>query len=143
MNEEYKKIPPILNFGKFNGVAIDKVPNSYLRWILTQDFPKEYIYWAKKKLSKNPTDKFEITITRHAIDSFSLRFLDHWISYNELNLSSVGLGSYLAKTGLEAFVNGKDISRKRHEEEEIMKEYKGIKWVFNRDGEEKIVITVM
>lgn len=109
---------------------------SYLRWILTQKFPSEYIEYAKEKTSKNKSDNLSIEITRHATDSFSLRFIDKWDK-------SVGLGSFLAQMAHIAFEKGTDVSKSRHQDENIIKEYDGIKWVFNKDVEQRVLVTVM
>lgn len=130
-----KKTPPILSFGKFKGIEIDKVPTSYCRWILTQDFPDDIMEWARKKVGTEITNKLEIEVTRHAIDKYSFTFLELWDKKN-------GLASHIAFQALRAWDLGKDVSKNRHKEDQIIKYHDGIEWIFNKDGELKVLITV-
>lgn len=136
--------------GKYAGKPIDQLPNSYLRWMLTQDFPKEWldIAHAKVKASRE-TQGGEINLSRHAIDNFSLRFLGKWNSYNMATMSEdqlIGLASFVAKLAQEAWEHGIDRSKHRHQNDGTVKEFDGIKWVFGINPaypDYKDVITVM
>lgn len=134
--EEIAKIP-ILQFGKYKGKRIDQVPMSYLRWILTQKFGSEIEKYAREKVSRNNTITDNLDVTRHAIDKFSLLFLDTWEERN------IGLGSYVTRKALEANEKGKDISKHRHENDERIMEWEGIRYVFNNDSNFITLITVM
>lgn len=50
------KIPKVMPFGKHKGVKIDRVPTSYLRWLLDQ-------YWLKKGLRIAVTNEVEDRLT--------------------------------------------------------------------------------
>lgn len=133
--EEIAKIP-ILQFGKYKGKRIDQVPMSYLRWMLGQKFDKELMEYAKKKVETNKTVKDNLDVTRHAIDKFSLNFIDTWDR-------KMGLGSYVTMKALEANEKGKDISKHRHADDQRIMEWEGIKYVFNQDSEMMVLITIM
>lgn len=127
--------PPILSFGKYKGVAIDKVPTSYCKWLLTQGFSEEIMYWAKRKVGVEITNKLQIEVTRHALDKYSLVFLETWDKKE-------GLASFIAKKALRAWDLGEDCSKNRHKDDQIIKYHEGIEWVFNKDGQLKVLITV-
>src|SRR3990172_2144006 len=76
-DEEMNK--PVITLGKYAGKRIDTLPNSYLRWMITQDFPKEWMDCAKEKLEQSDHSDLNLNISRHAIDMFSKRFLTLWI----------------------------------------------------------------
>lgn len=138
------KNAPFLSIGKYKGKRITEVPMSYLRWILSQKFPAEIMDFAREKVSENPTSNINMDITRHAYDSFSLRYLGKWQQYNIGRLGKmVGIGSYISMIAQEAFDTGEDISKTRHQDEELIKKYQDMKFVFNRDGEVKVCITIM
>lgn len=126
---------PILTFGKFKGVAIDKVPTAYLRWVLTQDFPEEIMKWAKRKVGKEISNKLTVETTRHSIDKFSLNFLTLWDKKE-------GLASFIARLATVAWETGEDVSKNRHQEDQTIKRYKDIDWVFNKGGIIRTLITV-
>ena len=140
MKEEY--IPeeiPVMPVGKYRGVKLDALPESYCRWIMSQDFPEEIMKYARAKVNTNKTDNISIDVTRHALDSFSLRFLYKFFDRED---RKVGIETFVAQLADEAFQKGKDVSKHRHQDEEIIKVYDGIKYVFNRKGELRILITV-
>lgn len=128
---------PVMGFGKYKGVRYDALPVSYCRWLLSQDFQdKELIEHAKRKVMANPTSQLGMEVTRHAMDSYSLRFIKEWNG-------KIGLGSFIAMKATEAYEHGKDVSKTRHKDEQIIKEFEGIKWVFNRSGSITCLLTVM
>ena len=131
---------PALKVGKYKGIPVDQLPMSYLKWILSKDFPEEIKKYARNKVTSNNTVTLQMEVTRHAYDKFSLLFLS---TYFDRKDRTEGIGSYLARMATEAHAQGKDVSKHRHEDDELVKEYKGVKYVFNRKGEQKILITVM
>lgn len=138
--ERFKNAPK-MQFGKYKGTKVSDLPNSYLKWMLGQKFPEELLAIAREKLSTNKTVSHDLEVTRHAVDKFSLLYLGLWkqAPYREYGL---GLASYIAHVAMQAFHEGTDVSRKRHKDENVTKELNGIKYVFNRDGELKVLITV-
>lgn len=138
---------PIIMVGRYAGTPVDKLPNSYLRWMLTQDFPKEILVAAKMKLEQSDYNNLYLNISRHAIDMFSKRFLHIWLnSESSKGEDGVGIGSFIAEMACVAWKCGKDISKHRHQDDGIVKELDGIKWVFgfNPDYPDyKDVITIM
>lgn len=135
---------PKMTVGKYIGTPIDQLPMSYLRWMMTQDFPKEWLDIADRKLKASAqTSNLGLEVSRHAIDQFSLRFLDMWLSKPP---EGMGLGTFIVKTAQEAWIAGQDRSKRRHQNEGVIKEWKGIKWVFGYNPaypDYKDLITVM
>lgn len=134
--------PPILKVGKYSGVPIDQVPMSYLRWMITQDFDKELVAWAKKKVGDSvKTSGAQVDVTRHAYDKYSLYFIDKWIHRRD---STLGFGSFLANEAHFALKLGKDTSRpKRFAKDTHEVYYNGVKWVFSDiTAEIPVLITV-
>ena len=139
----YRKKIPKINVGRYSGTPIDQLPNSYLRWMLTQDFPKEWLDVAKRKLDASVYSDEFISVTRHAYDQFSLRFME---LYENREDKGVGLGTFLSQLAVRAFKDGTDTSKHRHSGDGVVREYEGIQWVYgvsNRFPDYKDVITVM
>lgn len=133
---------PKMTFGKYLGVALDKLPNSYLRWLITSQakLPKEWIRIINEKLKSSEYEKTQLTISRHAIDMYSVRFLDRWVD------RSIGLATHIVREADQAWLEGVNRSKKRHQDDSIIKEFDGIKFVF-KTGENCIdyreLITIM
>lgn len=146
MGEQYPKIP-VINVGRYAGTPIDQLPTSYLRWMLGQDFPAEWLEIAKKKVEQSPFSNEPLTVSRHAIDRFSMRFLTMWQAHLGMALPKHdGIATFLVKLGEEAWEKGRDVSKNRHQDDGIVKEWRGIKFVFNqseRFPEYRELITVM
>ena len=136
MNEEI----PIMSVGKYKNVRMDAIPAGYLRWLCTQPFPQEILDFAMKKLRDDNTTNIQMEVTRHAYDRFSLRFMNNYFNRQD---KAEGIGSYFAREANEAYEKGKDVSKHRHDSEQITKVYKGIKWVFNKGGSIRCLITIM
>lgn len=123
-----QKTIPKINVGRYAGTPIDQLPNSYLRWILTQNFPKEWADIAREKLDKSTYSSDYITISRHTYDQYSLRFIDRW---HERADKSMGIGTFVAKEADRAWEKGKNISKNRYKDDGILKELEGIVWAFD------------
>lgn len=122
---------PVIDVGKYAGAPIDALPNSYLRWMLTQDFPKEWLECARTKLEASDYSDIYLSISRHAIDMFSKRFLWMWLkSENKKGDDAMGLGTFIATLAQEAWDCGRDTSKHRHKGDGVVRSYKGIQWVF-------------
>ena len=120
-----------MTVGRYVGTDIDKLPNSYLRWIIGQDFPKEILETAKMKLSQSDYNDIYLNVSRHAIDMFSKRFLFKWLhSENDKGDAGDGLATFIAKRAQEAWEKGVDVSKHRHQDDGIVKALGGIQWVF-------------
>lgn len=131
-----------MEVGRYAGTPVDELPNSYLRWMIGQDFPEEIMNAAKAKLEQSEYNDLFMNVSRHAVDMYSLRFLDTW--KNEA--PEMGLGTFIAKRAEEAWNSGVDVSKHRHQDDGIVKEWRGIKWVFGvneRFPEYRELITVM
>ena len=131
-----------MTVGRYAGTPIDQLPNSYLRWMITQDFPKEWLDVAHRKLKDSPYSNEYLSISRHAYDQFSLRFLAVWANEGQ----EMGIGTFLVKRAEEAWKHGEDVSKRRHQDDGIVKLWRGIKWVFAvspRFKDYKDLITVM
>lgn len=129
---------PYMPVGKHKGKRVDTLPMSYLRWMLTKPFPEEILRVARKKVGEVPVE-IPMQFTSHAVDSFSLRHLNRWVNRED---KKIGMGRFLSLLAFEAFEKGEDVSKNRHDEEQTIKEYKGMRFVFNKDGELRVLITV-
>lgn len=136
-----------MEVGKYAGSYVDTLPNSYLRWLITQDFPKEILEAADKKLKTSDYNDLYLNVTRHAIDMFSKRFLMRWIkSEGHKGDNGCGLATFIATIAQEAWEKGTDVSKNRHKDDGIVKELDGLKWVFGVNPnypDYREVITVM
>jgi len=143
MNYQEEKIK--IDVGKYAGTEIQKLPNSYLRWMLTQNFPKEWLEIAKNKLKESEFNDEHINVSRHALDMYSKRFLKKWIDQTN-GADPQGFATFVALEAKRAWVWGKDISKQRHQDDGIIKEFEGVKWVFGANSDYLdycSVITVM
>lgn len=123
-----KPAVPRINVGRYAGTPIDQLPNSYLRWMLTQKFPREWLEVAKRKLAASPYSNEYLSISRHAYDQFSLRFIQRW--QNDADAKTIGFGTFIAKQAELAWNEGRDVSKRRHADDGIVKEWDGVRWVF-------------
>lgn len=137
---------PTINVGRYAGTPIDKLPNSYLRWMVGQDFPKEWLEVARAKLEKSDYNDTYLTLSRHAIDMYSKRFLARWVKSEGGNGEGDGLATFLVKQAELAWKNGTDVSKHRHQDDGIVREWEGVRFVFNVNKnfpDYKELITVM
>lgn len=135
---------PRMEVGRYRGVPIDQIPNSYLRWMLGQDFPKEILEIAKRKVEASPYSNEPLFVSRHALDQFSLRFLHLWVTY--VTTHQEGISTFLVMLAEEAWKDGKDVSKNRYNKDGIIKEMNGIKFVFDQSQsfpEYRELVTVM
>lgn len=136
--------PLVMPVGKYAGVAIDKLPLSYCRWIVSQKFDEDILKAAKRKVDQSLYSKHDINVSRHAIDMFSIRHIELWI--NRGTKTKIGLGTFLAELAEEAWNKGLNISKERYEDDGIIKLYKDIKFVFSQNEmfpQFKELVTVM
>lgn len=139
----YKKSVPKMQVGRYAGTPVDKLPNSYLRWMMSQDFPKDILEVARRKLAQSKYNNDYLNVSRHALDMYSTRFLNRWLDSPE---RSSGFATFVTKAAQIAWEKGVDRSKHRHRDDGIVKEYEGIQWVFNVNSsfsDFKEVITVM
>lgn len=131
---------PKIEVGKYRGTPIDQLPNGYLRWMLTQNFPKQWKEIAKRKVNSSDFCDTDIDVSRHAIDMFSKRFLHKWKD------RSMGLATYVTKQAEKALNEGECVTKIRHKDDGISRKLDGVTYVFT-DAEDfpeyRRVITVM
>ena len=143
MDEEYiKEKIPVMHVGRYAGTPVDQLPNSYLRWIIAQDFPKDILECAKRKIASSDYNNEFIHVTRHALDMFSRRFLHLWGD----DQRDVGIATFVAKLAQVAWNDGSDVSKHRHANDGVVKLLGDIKWVFGVNQQfpdYKEVITIM
>lgn len=131
MSGSFRKGVPKINVGRYAGTPIDQLPNSYLRWMLTQDFPREWLEIAKRKVSESPYSSDYLNVSRHAYDQYSLRFLERWQAHlGTAQVKHDGIGTFIARQALEAWEKGQDVSKRRHQDDGTVKLWEGIKYVF-------------
>jgi hypothetical protein len=134
--------------GKYAGKPVDQLPLSYLRWMILQDFPPELLDAAKRKVESSQFHNDHVGVSRHALDMFSLRFLTRWVEFNRpLKLQDrLGLSTYVAKLAQAAWDTGVDVSKHRHQDDGVVKEMDGIRFVYDQSPhfpEYREVITVI
>jgi len=137
---------PIMEVGRYAGKPVDSLPNSYLRWVIMQDFEPEILEAAKRKLEQSQYDNTYLNISRHAVDMFSVRFLSKWLGSEAYAETKIGLNSFITKLAERAWELGEDVSKNRHQDDGIVKEYEGIRFVFavsEMFPDYKDVITIM
>lgn len=138
---------PKMTVGRYAGTDVDKLPNSYLRWLIGQDFPRDILEAAKAKLAQSDYNDLYLHVSRHAIDMFSKRFLFKWLqSENDKGDAGEGLATFIAKRAEEAWKRGVDVSKHRHQDDGVVKALGGILWVFavnENFPDYRDVITVM
>ena len=135
-----------MTVGRYAGTPIDKLPNSYLRWMLTQDFPKLFKDAAEKKLGASQHNDIYLNVTRHTLDMFSKRFLHLWLKEEGRKADGVGIATFVARLADEAWRNGEDTSLHRHQDDGLRRDWNGLRWVYQvAEGypDFKDVITVM
>ena len=125
---------PKITVGKYAGCRIDQLPNGYLRWMITQDFPKLWLDIAREKLASSPYSNDYIAVSRHAVDQFSFRFIERWInSEGSRGETGVGLGTFIAKEAERAWQEGEHVSKNRHKDDGVARKLDGIVWVFSQN----------
>jgi len=138
---------PTMEVGRYAGKPIAQLPNSYLRWIIGQDFPKDILEAAKLKLSQSDYNDLYLHVSRHAIDMFSKRFLFMWLKEeNDKGDAGEGIASFIAKRAQEAWDKGVDVSKHRHQDDGVVKAWGGVQWVFGVNEnfpDYREVITIM
>lgn len=136
-----------MTVGKYAGTPIDQIPNSYLRWMVTQSFPRVFVEQALKKLSESDYSDIYLSISRHGIDMYSKRFIHNWNAHiRAKGEDGDGLATFITKEAQEAWEMGADVSKHRHQDDGIIKDWKGVKWVFRVNKQfpdYKDVVTVM
>jgi hypothetical protein len=138
---------PVMSVGKYAGKRVDQLPNSYLRWMMTQGFPKNILEAAEQKLKKSDFADIFLAVSRHAIDMYSKRFLFRWMKKENIRgEEGDGIATHVAKEADIAWTKGVDVSKRRYIGDGIIKEYDGLLWVFKVNPEfpdYKDVVTVM
>lgn len=138
---------PIMSVGRYRGKRVDQLPNSYLRWLMTQKFPKEILEAAERKLKASDYNDLYLSVSRHAIDMYSKRFLFRWMKKENIRgEEGEGIATHVAKEAEIAWKDGLDVSKNRHQDDGIIKQFDGILWVFKVNPEfpdYRDVVTVM
>lgn len=147
INPVTRETIPAMPVGRYAGCPVDELPNSYLRWVITQNFPKVVLEAAKKKLDGSAYNDLYLNVSRHALDMFSKRFLHDWVTHlSKKGDEADGIATFLVKLAQEAWEKGEDSTRKRHQDDGVMRDWKGIRFVFGVNpnfSDYKDVITVM
>lgn len=136
-----------MEVGRYAGKRIDQLPNSYLRWLITQKFSKQILEAADKKLKQSDYFDLYLSVSRHAIDMYSKRFLFRWMKKENIRgEEGDGIATHVAKEANIAWEKGTDVSKRRYEGDGIIKQLDGILWVFKVNPaypDYKDVVTVM
>lgn len=136
-----------MKVGRYNGKRVGTLPMSYLRWVIGQDFSPDILEAAKKKLEASDYNDLFLNISRHAIDMFSKRFLHLWAQQAiEMGDNKVGIATFITQLAQTAWEKGEDVSLHRHQDDGVVKQFEGIKWVFHVNPhypDYREVITIM
>jgi len=118
-----------LTFGKHRGTRIQRVPASYLLYMVRNETPQAN--FAQAELDRRGTTIPTVEISGHAIDSASIRCRRIWHEHRE---KTEGLHSWLAKNaGIAYEACPRDKDRIDH---------LGVTWVFDHDGRWPVLKTV-
>lgn len=129
--KDERQIVPVMRVGRYAGKRVDTLPNSYLRWLITQDFPRDVVECAKNKLEQSDYNDLYLNATRHAVDMYSKRFLHLWNAHvRERGDEADGVASFLVKHAQEAWEKGEDASKHRHANDGVVRRWQGILFVF-------------
>lgn len=120
-----------LNFGKYVGELITRVPVGYLLWIVNNDAPM--VDYASAELERRGTTFPKIGISGHAVDRASLRLF--WKHYLPTRKSGEGLNSWLIRTSEQALSKGSRNGSKIT--------YKGLIYVFSTDTKWPVLMSIM
>ena len=128
----------LLPHGKYEGVAITRVPIRYLiRLANRKNVDRTYRKMrrvAQEELERRGGVLPDIELTAHAIDRASLHLYDKWIG---LRRRGEGLYTWLARISLAAFNDGSHVGG-----DEV--HYKGMRFCFSLESTKKPVLkTVM
>ena len=123
---------PVMPNGKHAGQSIQRVPSSYLKWMVSANHT--YAAMAQDELNRRGTDVSEIEISAHAVDRASQRVLDIWKSTRKDE--NEGLYTWLSRMASEALDSAKG------EPEQDTIPYKGMKFFFGMDGAYPILATI-
>lgn len=139
-----------VNFGKkYFRKLITRVPVSFLRWILQEQITNKTVELAdgslvsaldaaKAELERRGEREDRVSITHHAIDRMSLRFLEIWQDWARME---EGIVAFMERTVYEIFdeqVNDAIVYRRPERFEAC-----GIDWVLKLDGPTPILLTVV
>ena len=122
----------IIEFGKFRGKLLTRVPVSYLRFMINNGTPQANLARAEFKRRGDTMPKVELS--GHAIDNASLRVRKRWhITQKD---AKEGLFTWLQRMTLEALEHGE-----RLESGKI--KYNGMKFVIEQGEEFPVLKTIM
>lgn len=114
---------------------------------MTQQFPKEWLEIAKKKVEASDFNDSNLSLTRHAIDMFSKRSLNLWLAHREENTDGYdGFATFIVKMAQRAWEEGTSGGAPRHANDGIKKKLGDLVFVFsvNPDFPDyKQVVTIM
>lgn len=112
-----------INYGKYSGELITRLPISYIRWMINQNAPM--VDYARAELERRGDTMPTVEISGHAIDKASLRVRKIW---HETRGQEEGLYSWLSRIVLEALEKGEKMDEEQYY-------YLGMKLVVARGAE--------
>jgi len=134
MNQEPTKLNTrdvVLEFGKHRDVRIQRVPVSYL-FFMVRNQTKQWKF-AEAELARRGTVIPKIEISGHAIDSASLRIRKIWHQHRG---EREGLHAWLASAAWDAW-------NLRPNDEAMEVTHLGVRWAFKLEGVYPVLLTVM
>ena len=117
--------------GRHKGVAITRVPVSYLKWMVGERHT--HADYAAAELERRGTVTPEIEISGHAIDRASLLCRGTW---HETSNEGEGIHAWLVRVAQDALKNGEQRKPGRYE-------WVGLSFRFEMDGVWPVLLTVL
>lgn len=133
MTEEINTHDLFIQFGKYDGQRVTRVPYSYLKWaisnevaapVTTRDGDRPFHEVAAAEIKRRGERMQSIDITSHAVDKLSLRHLKKWKADRG---NDEGLYSWAQRRAMEAW-NARTVADQRDDEVWEIKHF-DIKWV--------------
>lgn len=125
-------------FGKFQGVAITRVPLNYLRWCVRQEH-QAFKGPAERELSRRDSllDDAIVVIADHAINRASTRLIGFYMNDSE---PDEGLHSWLQRKAIAALDAAETDGYKVRENMRV--EYQNVVWIFGMSHVLPVLISV-
>ena len=120
---------PVMTVGKYAGKRVSTLPLSYCRWIIMQKFAPDIVAAAMKKVRASHFNNSPLNVSRHAVDMFSVRFMDYFMDRTDKRM---GIASFLVEFAEAAWKTGKDVSKHRHQDDGVVKALDEVCFVFQQ-----------
>lgn len=123
----------VMDFGKFAGHQLVRVPNGYLRWAISAQVERPmrignsvFPFWkiAEAEIKRRGGRIDSIAVSQDALDTLSLLYLDAWLETHE---PGEGFVSWAHRVAFAAWRKHREDCNKRGPKHEFS--YHGIRWL--------------